>query len=278
MQKTAPSQGVRPRPRDIDSREELLAARDAWLHEIAPDRHFHRVVDLLEGVHFFAKNRRGETMVTSQSVLERFGMSSELELLGATDFDLFPESIAQNYVGEDAQIYETGEPILNRVQLWRDEYGVFDWYVVHKLPIQSRSGEIIGVMGILQSYRGKQNRARPFLKVASQVDYIREHYPEPIRVEDLAESAAVSVRQLERRFKAAFGIGPQEFIIKTRVLTACDALRETRASVAQIAVDHGFCDQSALTEHFKQHIGQTPSEFRRSASRIPRKGRKRSSG
>src|SRR4051812_816072 len=121
MRKEGPSRGVRPRPRDVESRGELVAARDAWLREIAPDRHFHRVVDLLEGVHFFAKNRRGETMLTSQSILERFGMSSELELLGATDFDLFPESIAQDYVAEDAQIYETGEPILNHVQLWRDE-------------------------------------------------------------------------------------------------------------------------------------------------------------
>jgi AraC-like DNA-binding protein len=255
----------------------LVAARDAWLREIAPDQHFHRVVDLLEGVHFFAKNRRGETMLTSRSVLERLGLSDELELLGATDFELFPESIARNYVAEDAEVYETGEPILNRVQLWRDEYGVFDWYVVHKLPIWSRAGEIIGIMGILQSYRGKEDRARPFLEVASQVDYIRAHYREPIRVEDLAEGAGVSVRQLERRFKAAFGIGPQEFIIKTRVLEACRALRETRASLAQIALDHGFCDQSALTEHFKQHIGQTPAEFRRSASRIPSEGREGSS-
>ena len=100
-------------------------------------------------------------MLVSQSILARYDMTDELEMLGKTDFDLNPETMAQGYVSDDAYIYETGEPILDRVELWFDEQGIPDWHIVHKLPIRSRTGEIIGIMGILQSYRGANGSSSP---------------------------------------------------------------------------------------------------------------------
>jgi AraC-like DNA-binding protein len=266
MRNPTSSQESRRIPSDA-STQRLVAARDAWLHEIDPNHHFHRILDLLDGVYFFAKNRAGETMLVSQSILARYEMTDELEMLGKTDFDLNPEAMAQGYVSDDARIYETGEPILDRIELWFDEQGIPDWYVVHKLPIRSRSGEIIGVMGILQSYRGRERLVQPLFEISTTVEYIRKKYHESIRIEDLAEMAALSVRQLERKFNAAFGIGPQEFVIRTRILAACHALRESDLGLAEIAAEHGFCDQSSFTQHFKHHIGQTPTQFRRSSSR-----------
>jgi AraC-like DNA-binding protein len=263
------------RPHAARTTEELLAERDGWLADIDPNEHFHRVLDLLPGVNFFAKNRRGETMLVSRSILARYGMTDDIEMLGLTDFDLNPENMAEGYVSDDERIYRTGEPILHRIELWFDEQGVPDWYLVHKLPIRSRSGEIIGIMGILQSYSGREKLIQPFFEVVTLVDYIRKHSHEPIAVEELAEMAAVSVRQLERNFKAAFGMGPQEFIIKTRILEACHALRESGATLAEIAMDHGFCDQSSFTQHFKKHIGQTPAQFRRSSLRLRERTRPR---
>jgi hypothetical protein len=43
-------------------RKQLLAKRDAWLGEIDPAHLFHRLFDVIPGVHFFAKNRKGELM------------------------------------------------------------------------------------------------------------------------------------------------------------------------------------------------------------------------
>ncbi len=261
------------RPHPARTTAELLAARDAWLREIDPNEHFHRLLDLLPGVHFFAKNRKGETMLVSRSILARYGMTDDVEMLGLTDFDLNPENMAEGYVSDDERIYRTGEPILHRVELWFDEQGIPDWYLVHKLPIRSRSGAIIGIMGILQSYSGREKLVQPFFEIAAPVDHIRKHFREPIAVEGLAAMAAVSVRQLERKFKAAFGMGPQEFLIKTRILEACHALRESGATLAEIATDHGFCDQSSFTQHFKKHIGQTPAQFRRSSLRLRERSR-----
>jgi AraC-like DNA-binding protein len=266
MRNATPTRKPRRLPRD-ERIEQLIAARDHWLRAIDPNHQFHRILDLLEGIYFFAKNRAGELMLVSQSTLARYGMADELEILGKTDFDLNPEAMAEGYVSGDVRIYETGEPILDHMELWFDAQGIPDWYIVHKLPIRSRDGEIIGIMGILQSYRGRERLVQPMFDIAPLVAHIRQKYREPIRIQDLAATAAISLRQLERKFKAAFGIGPQEFLIRTRILAACHALRESDRGLAEIAAEHGFYDQSSFTQHFKRHIGQTPTQFRRSSAR-----------
>ena len=154
----------------------------------------------------------------------------------------------------------------NRVELWYDEQGILGWHLVNKLPIRSRKGEIIGIMGILQSHSATEEFVQPFLEIAPVIKHIRENFREPIHIQELVELAGVSERHLERKFKDVFGIGPHEFLIKTRVLSACHSLRESSKSLASIAADHGFCDQSSFTHHFKKHIGRTPAQFRRSGT------------
>ena len=60
-------------------------------------------------------------MLVSRSILARYGMTDDIEMLGLTDFDLNPENMAEGFVSDDERIYRTGEPILHRVELWFDE-------------------------------------------------------------------------------------------------------------------------------------------------------------
>src|SRR5687768_2718303 len=141
-----PSWG-KPLPRITPGqRKARLAKRDAWLREIDPASLFHRLLDLIPGVYFFAKNRRGELMFTSEASRNLLHISEEAAVIGLTDFDLNPPDMAQSFVNDDEQIYATGRPLLNRVELWFDAQGMPDWIVVNKMPIRSRSGKIIGIM------------------------------------------------------------------------------------------------------------------------------------
>jgi AraC-like DNA-binding protein len=244
-------------------REALLARRDEWLGQIAPSCLFHPLLDLLPGVFFFAKNRQGELMLSGTRNLEMYDIHDEAQLVGLTDFDLNPAPMAESYAQDDARIYATGQPLLRRVQLWFDPMGTPDWFLVCKLPLCARDGTIIGIMGFLQSYQGRAQLLPPLGAVSKAVDFIRQHYAEDITLEELARQMGISPRQLQRRFKAVFGIGPWEFLIKTRLLAACKAMEAPGdRSLAEIALACGFCDQSAFARHFHAHVGLTPSRFR----------------
>lgn len=257
----------RPAPqRTAAERRRLITQRDDWLREIAPDSLFHSILDHFPHLHFFAKNRSGEVMFASRSIRALYGLSDDAEIVGFTDFDLNPGGMAESYVQDDARIFATGNPIVGRVELWWNSQGMPDWYVVTKAPIWSRRGRIIGVMGVSQHYEGSASSSAPWQEIASAVQAIRRNYRDPVSIEQLAQAAGLSKRQLERKFRTVLGVTPQEFLIKTRVLAACHALRGSDAPLASIATDCGFYDQSSFTEHFRRRVGLTPRAFRQAAA------------
>ena len=103
--------------------------------------------------------------------------------------------------------------------------------------------------------------------VAVAVRQIRTRFGESLRVEELSRMCALSVFQFEQRIRRVFGVTPAQFITKTRLDAACDLLRTTRKTVAEIALECGFYDQSALNRQFKGVTGLKPTEYRASFRR-----------
>lgn len=98
--------------------------------------------------------------------------------------------------------------------------------------------------------------------MAKAVTLIRGDFAKPLRIADVASACGQSLRQLQRRFQDAFGITPQEFLIRTRVLAAARLLEQTSLSSAEIAAQCGFLDQSRFAQHFKKRIGLSPIAYR----------------
>lgn len=241
----------------------LMSKREAWVRQIAPEFLFYRLFDLIPGTYFFAKNREGEIMFHNRAALRDIFHSTS-ERLGFTDFDLNPAGLAKSYVEDDARIYASGEPLVNRVELWFDGLGLPTWFVTNKMPIRSRTGEIIGIMGFGQTYDERAKLLPPGDGIAKVVACIRQDYRVGVSIRDMARLSGMSQRQLERRFKDHFGVTPQQFLIRTRVMAACEQLFKTDHSVAEIAQACGFADQSAFGRVFRRNIGLTPSQFRHS--------------
>jgi AraC-like DNA-binding protein len=250
-------------PLSAAERKARLARRQAWLEKVDMVETFNSLFDLLPDLYVFVKNQKSEIMFFSRSILETFGVTDEAAVIGLTDFDLTPAEMSRGYREQDAMVLAGGRAILNHRELWFDSQGLPDWFVVNKLPLRSKTGKIVGIIGFLQRCHVSEHLLPSLPTVAKAAALLRERYPEPMRIKELAQRAGVSPRQLERQFKAIFHVGPHQFLAKTRVQAAARLLRETRRGLAEIAAACGFCDQSALTRTFRQHVGITPSEFRR---------------
>jgi len=236
--------------------------RQRWLGTLAPTSLFHPLFDHIPGVYFFAKNREGHLMFASEGLRQRYSIQDESDILGMTDFDLNPGTMAQAYVEDDGQLLQGKTQRIERVELWWDRQGMPDWFLVIKLPILDKTDQIQGVMGLLRRPDEAERRLPIFQTVAQAVEIIRRDYAKPLLVEDIAVSCGQSLRQLQRRFQASFGISPQEFLLKTRVLAAAQLLDTSALSVAEIARCCGFADQGAFTQHFRRRTGLTPTSYR----------------
>lgn len=103
----------------------------------------------------------------------------------------------------------------------------------------------------------------PPTAVLRVVALMRSQLAESISLEEMARVAALSPFHFARQFKAATGHPPHDYHIRLRVDRAQELLR-TRGrewTLAAIAAECGFVDQSHLSRHFKRVVGVTPGEY-----------------
>ncbi|MCF6314493.1 MAG: PAS domain-containing protein, partial [Verrucomicrobiales bacterium] len=105
---------------------------------------FYHLFDHLPGLSFFAKNQQFEIVCASQSFIERLGFHDESEIIGKTDFELFPRQLAENFRKDDLDVMQSGKPRLHIIELFFNPQGIPDWYITNKLPVFDHDKNIIG--------------------------------------------------------------------------------------------------------------------------------------
>ncbi|TDU81748.1 PAS domain S-box-containing protein [Prosthecobacter fusiformis] len=217
--------------------------------------------DHLPGVFFFVKDVEGRMITANAAKLERLGLKQESEIVGKTDDDFFPPDVALAFRQDDQEIIRTGRPVVNRLELWLDEQRELNWFLTTKLPIQGKVGDIIGVMGMSRRHDepAAQHRVR---EVAAAVTYLHANMSQSLSAVDLARAIGVSERQLHRKLRETLGTTPHELMLRIRIQSAAEALTHAGDTIADIALNHGFCDQSAFTQQFRKRTGMTPRQFR----------------
>nr|WP_265517184.1 GlxA family transcriptional regulator [Nitratireductor luteus] len=95
---------------------------------------------------------------------------------------------------------------------------------------------------------------------------MQQHIDTPLSVKEIARRMGHSKRQIERHFRAALDLSPQEAFLHIRLSLAHHLIETTGKSIAQIAVDCGFCDSSHLGRMFRRRFGSTPQALRRSVA------------
>ena len=239
-------------------RKRRLSKRDAWLRNVDVLGAFNDLFDLLPAVYVFVKNRRSEMMFVSRGWLKTFHITDDAAAIGLTDFDLTPTTMSEGYRKDDAAVLNGGGPLLGRVELWFDRQGLPEWFMVHKLPLRSRTGRIVGIIGFLQDYQASEKTLPAFQAMAEAVAFMRQNYHEPLSIRNMARRTALSPRQFERKFKAIFGVRAQEFLIKTRVQAAARLLRESNHTLPDVALACGFCDQRRWGDIFADTWASPP--------------------
>jgi AraC family transcriptional activator FtrA len=99
-------------------------------------------------------------------------------------------------------------------------------------------------------------------RIGSVADWMAGNLNEAITIEGLADRAAMSVRTFTRRFRAASGAAPIEWLVRLRVRRAQDLLEATDASIDRVAELSGFGAPETLRHHFRKVAGTSPSAWR----------------
>jgi PAS domain S-box-containing protein len=234
-----------------------------FLKQMHSPQQMQLLFNYLPDIYFFAKDRNGRFVMGNDHFVRQCGVETEAEIIGKSDFDFFPVSRAESYVHDDRHVMETGESLIDRIELAPDPGNSINWFITTKVPLYSSSGEIIGLAGTARDITRAGLALRPYTEMQAVLEHVRDSYANLIEIKELAALMHLSVSQFERRFRKAFQISPLKHIMNVRIRAASLMLTTTNDTIASIALDCGFYDHSHFTRNFRKTMGVSPRDYRR---------------
>ena len=92
--------------------------------------------------------------------------------------------------------------------------------------------------------------------------FIRNNFQFPITIIDVADSVGVSPNYLANLFAKEGEKSPKRYLIEVRMETAADLLRNTTASITDIAKAVGYLSPLHFSKSFRAYYGASPAHYR----------------
>ncbi len=220
--------------------------------------------ETLINVMFSVKDLDGRYVEVNSAFVRRTGKRSKRDVVGTKATDHFVAALANRYEEQDREVFETGEPLLDQLELIRRPNGDLGWYLTTKLPVanQADRSALVGLVSVSRDLYAPSEENIALERLQKVVAHVRENLQSTIRASTMAEVAQCSESQLERRMRRVFGLSATQYVLRVRVDAAAKLLVETETSLAEIATACGFYDQPNFTRRFARLTNATPAQFR----------------
>ena len=120
------------------------------------------------------------------------------------------------------------------------------------------------VAALLAEMDGHRHWARGEPEWVARVETeLRDRYRERTTLEELATTAGVTVPHLARSWRRFRGETLGDSLRGLRIAHACRRLVADRASLAEVALEAGFADQSHMGRVLRRHVGHSPAGLQR---------------
>ena len=120
------------------------------------------------------------------------------EIVGKTDFDIFPRELAASYYADEQTVIQSGQPLLNREERTLDPEGKTRWLLTTKVPLRDDHGKVIGIAGINRDITERK-------RMEDEIKRYSEH------LEELVEERTRSLAESEARYRRLFESSPISF-------------------------------------------------------------------
>ena len=221
-----------------------------------------KLFDHVPDIAFFIKDHLGRYVAVNETLVKRCSLNSKEDMIGKTASEVFPHPMGEIFADQDRKVVKSALSIHGQLELHLYQGGRQGWCLTYKEPIIDKNSLIIGVSGISRDLHSSPENTDDLITISKVLTYIRENIDKPLRLPELAEMTQLSVYQLDQRLRALYHMSAGQCITHARIDAACHMLTTSAKTIATIALDCGYSDQSAFTRQFKQTAGITPKAYR----------------
>ena len=194
----------------------------------------------------YIKDVNGKFIVANKKIAEIMGAESYENLIGSTDFDFYPNKMAQKFRLDELEIMNSGKAMIDIIEKGMKPDGDEIWLNTTKIPIKNSAGKVVGIAGIgkditeaieandlLEKQKTSLEEANTRLK-ASQEEILQQQEKLKIKTEEISQERSrlltlinsipdrIYIKDRESRFVLGnetvariMGASPEELIGKT---------------------------------------------------------------
>jgi len=104
--------------------------------------------------------------------------------------------------------------------------------------------------------------------IREAIRYFEANYQEKALLSTFCAKNHYNAQYISRRFKQETGLTASEYLHKIRIKRSCNLLAGSNFTVREIALQTGYEDVKFFNKIFKQTIGITPGEYRKTARKV----------
>lgn len=104
------------------------------------------LMDKIPDVVYF-KDKNGRLVLVNNAYAKGFGLKPK-DVIGKTDYDLFPEEKADMMIRDDMYVMKTGKPVIDKIERSTAPDGADNYVSTTKIPKYDVRGNIAGIVGI----------------------------------------------------------------------------------------------------------------------------------
>ena len=106
--------------------------------------------------------------------------------------------------------------------------------------------------------------AKKVTQISPAINFIDANYDKPITLADIAKASYLSGSRLSHIFKEQMGVTIIDYLTTVRIERAKQLLLATDQNCTEICFEVGYNNQSYFTRTFRELVGMTPRQFRKS--------------
>ncbi|MHA6195827.1 AraC family transcriptional regulator [Pseudomonas wadenswilerensis] len=99
-----------------------------------------------------------------------------------------------------------------------------------------------------------------FARIGASLAYLRDHYDQPLSIEQLAGQANMSASAFHEHFKRTTLLSPIQYLKRLRLLKAQQMLIGEGLGVAQVAHRVGYQSSSQFSREYKRQFSRSPGD------------------
>ena len=200
----------------------------------------------------YVKDSKARKVIANPVDCYYSGVEEEEELLGKTDFDLYPEEVAEEFFKDDQNVLKLGHTVKNREEKIIGPNGESGWLLTTKIPLRDGKGNITGLLGIGRDITNRRHAETERQNFLERIEQLGEHLPGFIYQFLLRPDGSSCLPLASKGIEKVFGVSAED--VKSDAGPVFDVLNPNDLQSVSESIQHSADNISHWRESFRVNL------------------------